>query len=233
MKIGATNPPLSGDEAELLDAILRERGGIETFSVVGLAVAKSLASALLANAPPGIIAGLSAMLPVPTPKIDGDKWDLTLLSNKQLDHLEYLCNIACGRKAEKRKLSHAELWVGELVWIINKCERESRELSDGEQHEVRNSIGTIIRTVFKSEAHELWRVCFECRGWIQQTPAEQKAAAERQLGAPSENIPDSERNEAIKSPVGAPTPAKVVALPQRSIHDHHNAPLKTYDEPWR
>jgi len=91
---------MTGDAVErVLDSILQERGGASMFSTHALAAASALAHALvlmaegdLSRAP--ALGALTALLP-PVVKPE-DRFDFSLLSDREVALLECLLSRACG-----------------------------------------------------------------------------------------------------------------------------------------
>jgi hypothetical protein len=88
---------VSGDAQSIFEALLVERGGRDCFNVTSLAVANKLA-ALLAGDTDGTasqIAQLCELLP-PKPSDTEPPWDLSKLTDRELDQLDKLSRKAIG-----------------------------------------------------------------------------------------------------------------------------------------
>jgi hypothetical protein len=187
------------DEVAIFDALVNERGGVARLSIVQLALCQSLACALAADAAPNIVAGLSAMLPAPTAEPATDNWDLSLLSDRELRLLEYLCRRAHGLKdlPKKDRQTRRELDAIDLAKLLdeiaNSTETPKRFANERELATIKLAIHNLVCGAVRCATHELWEPEFKSALWgpLPKPPLPDPAAdgPSNKAGAPVNVVP--------------------------------------------
>jgi hypothetical protein len=204
---------MSSDVAVIFAELIAERGGRPAFNAVGFAAARALAKILAASEPPprAAIAALINLMPPCRPSAE-ELWDLTKLTDRELEHLEYLARRACGQepaRPPREKRSPREIGAVELARMIDSVAAQNRKPTEDEQRNIR---GSILRLMWPAATpSDLW-------------PDTQSIPALTDPCLEPVQEPGSE------APIEQTPRAKNIVQMVRSVHD--GAPLARH-EAWR
>jgi hypothetical protein len=190
----------------ILEQLLAERGGKAKFDVAALAAARALAQVLASDDPsPRAISNLIELLP-PKASRAGDALDLRLLTDKELDHFEYLVKRATGVEAERPqrpKYSERERDALELAQLIDGIEARSTEVERATPTAAELQAIKNLRVGLSGFVVNLARIWAQSAGLLPAAPAAREITSE---------VPAAPVEAPAAEAAPAPPPANVVPL---------------------
>jgi hypothetical protein len=160
-------PAPEADTDILFGELCAERGGLSALSVVQIAILRAMASALVGNEQPAIIARLSELLPPMRPNAASENYSLANLSKRELNWFGHLIARARGEKPlpPREYSSRNEVEMRALAIMADQASQAKRLLNDGELARLKLVLHNCMHAVVKYRVCMIFEPEFRSEGW--------------------------------------------------------------------